>query len=173
MQNFINNQVDIDTLPNWKHISYEKVSRKYLYVIVLNYAIAAFLFMLFAVFISMLNDISDDSTLFTVIAIAVLLIVIFCVLHLWSCANWGYALRDKDVLYRSGIFSKQVEIVPYRHIQHVNVKEGIFSRLFALVSIEVFTAGSGKSVRIPGISRTRCVGIQEFISNKISDKLID
>lgn len=166
MENFVNNQVELSSLPQWEEVEFQRVAKPYKYVIILNYVILVVVLSVIA-FIIVRNseEVTVGSAVFIVGSVLLLLL---CSMHLWSYTRWGYALRQKDVLYRSGIFTRRVEIVPYRHIQHVQVKEGMLSRIFALVSIEVFTAGSGKSIQIPGIPREQSAKIQEFISDRIS-----
>lgn len=173
MENFVNNQVHLDDLPSWEEVIFAKVSKKYRYVVILNYIVFSIVVLGGAVFIAWVKEIQDYRTYLAICGTGLAFMTVLCLLHLWSCSYWGYALRDRDILFKSGIFSRRVEIVPYRHIQHVNVKEGFFSRLFSLASIEVFTAGSGKSIRIPGIAQQDSAPIQEYISNRISDKQID
>ena len=157
MENFVNNQVELSSLPQWEEVEFQRVAKPYKYVIILNYVILAVVLSVIA-FIIVRNseEVTVGSAVFIVGSVLLLLL---CSMHLWSYTRWGY---------RSGIFTRRVEIVPYRHIQHVQVKEGMLSRIFALVSIEVFTAGSGKSIQIPGIPREQSAKIQEFISDRIS-----
>lgn len=169
MENFVNNQVDVSALPRWEDVQFEGVARSYRYVIILNYVILAVILSLIAFLIVSVNNGESVATTLLGAGLGIIVVLsLLCALHLWSYMRWGYALRQKDVLYRAGIFTRRVEIVPYRHIQHVQVKEGVLSRIFALVSIEVFTAGSGKSIQIPGIPRGQSTQIQEFISDRIS-----
>ncbi|MCY7421959.1 MAG: PH domain-containing protein [Chitinophagaceae bacterium] len=53
----------------------------------------------------------------------------------------GYALRQKDVLYRSGWFIQKVRMVPLSRIQHVSVQSGPIERKYKLASVSIFTAG--------------------------------
>lgn len=169
MENFRNNQVELADFPRWEEVSFQRIAGSYKYVIVLNYMILALFLSLIALVPISLNNIELFDVKVLYIGAGILfLVLLLCTLHLWSYMRWAYALREKDVLYRAGIFTRRVEIVPYKHIQHVQVKEGVFSRLFSLVSIEVFTAGSGKSIQIPGIPREHSAQIQAFISERIS-----
>lgn len=169
MENFVNNQVDIADLPRWESVIFQRVAGSYKYVIILNYMLLALVFVFVALFIISVSDVASIPQTMLSSAVGIFLFVgLLCSFHLWSYMRWGYALRQKDLLYRTGIFTRRVEIVPYKHIQHVQIKEGILARAFSLVSIEVYTAGSGKSIQVLGIPREDSAQIQEFISTRIS-----
>ena len=60
--------------------------------------------------------------------------------------------------------------VPFSRIQHVEIDESVFSRLFKLASISVFTAGdSSDDLVIKGLSKEKALQIKEFISTKVND----
>src|SRR5690606_6666041 len=58
-----------------------------------------------------------------------------------SFKNRGFAFRNHDVIYKSGVLATKMTIIPYNRIQHAALHEGILSRKFGLAAIEVFTAG--------------------------------
>lgn len=170
MENFTNNQLVVDDLPNWEEINFEKVSASYRYVILLRYALILLIFVAGVALFGWLNDEMNLQSYFPFLLVGSIFIVAMSIFNLISFKRWGYALREKDVAYRAGIFSKTTEIVPYSKIQHVQVKEGIVSRFFGLASIEVFTAGMGKSLKIEGVTSERSVAIQQFVSSQIMSK---
>src|SRR5690554_4461256 len=44
----------------------------------------------------------------------------------------GFAIREKDLLYRSGVLATTTIIVPFNRIQHIAVNEGVFSRMYEI-----------------------------------------
>lgn len=170
MSSFQNNQVDIAMLPNWESLDFQQVSNRYKMVVFINYFILILSVLGLLVFIAVINDAAEYTIYYRVgIALSVFLVCL-CGISIWSINYWGYALREHDVVFKSGIFKRNVHIVPYKHIQHVDIKEGLLSRLFALSSVEVFTAGAGKSLALPGLEKAIGMQIQQYISSRISDK---
>jgi len=172
MTEFSNNQVLITDLPDWQEVQFEHISPKYKNVVLIQYMIliAVFLVILFGV--CWANDDPWNTTYFYILFGGLIFFILLLALSMWSMRYWGYALREKDMLYRSGIFTKSVKIIPFKQIQHVDIKEGAVSRLFNLSSIELHTAGAGEGLKVPGIESTEVAIMQEFISQKISQKTI-
>lgn len=82
----------------------------------------------------------------------------------------GFAVREKDLLYRSGILATTTTIVPFNRIQHIAVNEGVFSRMYGLAALEIYTAGGSSSdLTISGIEREKAISIKEFLMNNIND----
>jgi len=78
-------------------------------------------------------------------------------------------VREKDIIYRRGILATTITIVPFNRIQHIAVNEGMFSRLYGLASLEIYTAGGNNSdLTINGIERKKAYKIKEFLINNIS-----
>lgn len=172
MTEFSNNQVLVTDLPDWQDVQFEHISPKYKTVVLIQYVIliTVFLVILFGIF--WINDDPWDTTYPYIMFGGVGFFTLMLILSIWSMRYWGYALREQDILYRSGIFTKSVKIIPFKQVQHVDIKEGALSRLFYLSSIELHTAGAGEGLKVPGIESAQVAIIQEFISQKISPKTI-
>ncbi len=84
----------------------------------------------------------------------------------------GYAFREHDVLFKSGVISFKTTVIPYNRIQHVALHEGYFARLFNLAEVQVFTAGgSGSDLEIPGIPKQQAEDIKQLLMGKITTAL--
>jgi membrane protein YdbS with pleckstrin-like domain len=60
------------------------------------------------------------------------------------CNSIWYQITDTEIIVHKGIITKTEKIVPYRTVTNIEVKRGIFDRLFDISSIEIHTAGSSK-----------------------------
>ena len=79
----------------------------------------------------------------------------------------GYALRDKDLVYRSGVFWRSVTAVPFNRIQHVETSSSPLDRRFSLATLKLFTAGgSGGDLKIDGLHRERAEQLRAFVLDK-------
>jgi membrane protein YdbS with pleckstrin-like domain len=64
-----------------------------------------------------------------------------------------YTLTNKRVTAKAGIISRQVNEVGIKDIRSINVKQGIFERLFGVGTVEIASAGTaGVEVKFAGIS---------------------
>jgi hypothetical protein len=69
-----------------------------------------------------------------------------------SVPRKGYALRDKDIVYRSGVFWQTVTAVPFNRVQHVETTSTPLDRRFSQAALQLFTAGSsGGDLKIDGM----------------------
>ena len=80
----------------------------------------------------------------------------------------GYAMRQRDIVFQTGVISKSVTTIPFKRIQHVEITEGPIQKLFKLASLKIFTAGGSSSdLTISGIQKDDAAKIKDFITGKI------
>lgn len=151
MQDFTNGTLDITALPKYEEVQFNALSRKYWKVALLNTVI--FLFILALAIALLLFLAKETRSYIYVFASGYLILGIFLImLYQARIKRTGYAIREKDLIYKSGIISIATSIIPFTRIQHITLNEGIFSRMFQLGSLHVFTAGGGSgSITIPGL----------------------
>jgi uncharacterized protein len=76
----------------------------------------------------------------------------------------GYAVRSRDVLYRTGWLFKRQIAIPLSRLQHIEVRQGILERLFGLSRINIYTAGGESSdLTIPGLPEQDAQRLKEYI----------
>ncbi|USZ72914.1 PH domain-containing protein [Natronosalvus halobius] len=59
--------------------------------------------------------------------------------------RFGYALTEDTVDVASGVFSRRAREIPYRRIQNVDVRQGVFHRVVGLAVVSIETAGGGET----------------------------
>ncbi len=104
-------------------------------------------------------------------ALAWTIISAFC---LWSLV-WplvavprrGYVVRDKDLLYRSGVLWRSVKAFPFNRVQHTKLDSTPLDRRFGLASLSVFPAGAGAGHRIRGLGQETAGRLRVYISERI------
>ena len=80
----------------------------------------------------------------------------------------GYALRDNDITYRSGLVFAKTTTIPYNRLQQVSVKQNPVSKLFSMYSVEVFNGAQGMaSLTIPGLTEERANQIKDILIQKL------
>lgn len=78
--------------------------------------------------------------------------------------RWGYALRERDLVIRYGVFWVTVSIIPYARLQFVDTRQGPLDRLFGLSQLVVHTAALGVSGRLPGLDTERAEELREHLA---------
>jgi len=64
----------------------------------------------------------------------------------------GYALREHDVAFRTGLFWRKTTILPFDRVQHAEVTQGPMQRRFGLATLKFYTAGgSSVDLKIEGL----------------------
>lgn len=78
-----------------------------------------------------------------------------------------YALREKDVVYKTGWLWRHMTTVPFNRVQHVSIDQGPVERNFNLSKLKIFTAGGTASdMTIPGLRPETAEFLKEFIVKK-------
>ena len=89
-----------------------------------------------------------------------------------SVPKKGYALRDKDIIYKSGVFWRAVIAIPFNRIQHVEKSSTPLDRKFNLATLQLFTAGgSGGDLKIHGLSAKTAEKLRTFILDKVGSSV--
>ncbi len=78
----------------------------------------------------------------------------------------GYAVREKDILYRSGVLWQSVRVVPFNRVQHTKTDSRLLDRRFGLANLTVFPAGAG-SQKIPGLGTETAENLLAHVSERI------
>jgi len=76
----------------------------------------------------------------------------------------SYAIRQKDIVYNSGLFWQSSIAIPFNRVQHCEVSQGPIDRFYNLAELKVFTAGGASSdLSISGLSPETAARIKDFI----------
>jgi membrane protein YdbS with pleckstrin-like domain len=166
---FQNNTVT--SFPDITKVEFKKINQLYLKVIFINFLIVFLLF--FGGLIVIHQLVFQDEVNAFIIPIYISFLVLFGLILLYLLASFKkrkYALREKDISYKSGLLVKKLTTVPFSRIQHVETDEKPVSRIFGLSSLSVYTAGdSSDDLVIKGITKETALKIKEFITTKINE----
>lgn len=167
---FTNTPIPIETLPAITDVSFTQLEKQYLKVERITFyigtisilALGSTAFIIFGLI---------QNLLLTAIAITVFLFIAL----LWWVGDTlgynysGYAIREKDVLYRSGWFIQKVRVVPLNRILHVSVQSGPIERKFNLASVSIFTAGAANAdLTIKGITEQTANQIKDWLTEQLN-----
>lgn len=150
---FTNEEINVDDLPKAQNVTYRLLDSRYHSLIIIESVI--FIFVLGVVMTGFLiwNPLFEQ-ILFRYLLIT--LVITISGFSLWmGFKSWhykGYALREKDVFYKTGILFRTNTIMAFHRVQHVEIHQGPLDRLFGISSLTLFTAGGGSSdLTIPGL----------------------
>ena len=158
-------------LPDISKLDFKPIDIKYLKVLLLNFsivAIALFVGLYFLIDKNLAAEIPIYTPYFYV-ALA-LVLSLFLTLRILGFYKRKYVVRSHDISYKKGVVVQSITTVPFARIQHVELEEKPFSRLFKLASIKIFTAGeSGGDLKINGLPKEEAKKIKEFITHFINE----
>lgn len=69
-----------------------------------------------------------------------------------SFHHMGYALREKDISFKSGYLWRSITTIPFNRVQHCDFKQGLLDRRFGLSRLTIYTAGGQNTdLVVPGL----------------------
>jgi membrane protein YdbS with pleckstrin-like domain len=164
---FQNPEIAIEDLPDMEELEWGKLHPRFVRRIQVQNGLVALVPIAGAtVFSILLHTALIQTVLPWVLAIgfAVLLIT-------WptiSVPRRGYVVRDKDIVFRSGVAFQSVTAIPYNRIQHVETSSDPLDRKFDLATLQVFTAGgSGGDLKIDGLGKDVAEQLRAYILKKV------
>jgi len=84
--------------------------------------------------------------------------------------RWGYALSEKELLVRRGLWVRQFTSIPTSRIQHVDTQQGPLEQLFGLTRLLVYTAsGQGADSVIPGLEPEEAERLRDHLVRALDD----
>ena len=170
MNEFSNNPIDLTQLPKFEEVQLKGLNPKYITVLLFNFSL--FLILVIGGFSTLFYFKQDafSNTIWMAILVGLVLFLAGLVLFTkFSFHKKGYAFREHDAIYKSGLISETTTIIPFNRVQHVALHQGFISRKLGLASIELFTAGGSSSdLEIPGLLLADAQLIKNLVSQKIN-----
>ncbi|HEY8387501.1 MAG TPA: PH domain-containing protein [Parasegetibacter sp.] len=165
---FINPTVNTDLLPKAAGVNWQPLEQAYLKALRIQLLIGSGIALAILIIVLFLAPISN---LFLTALLAGGLWLIISVgtwfLQSISFKHKAFALREHDILFRSGWLFRTIAVCPFNRVQHCAVSSGPIDRRFNLASLKVFTAGSAGDIMIPGLLQEKAFIIKEFLTQKI------
>lgn len=167
--NFSNLQVNVDHLPSVLDIKYHPVEKSDRKVDTIGTCILFFILLLVPFIINLL---SDDTWFYDYIVYIIstwfLLFGLSLLAVFMGYRHKGFAIRDKDVIYKKGWIWRSETVVPFNRIQHSEIDQGPIERMFGLSTLKIFTAGGSSSdLAIEGITPEKAHQLKDYIQGKV------
>lgn len=170
---FENQQINLSELPNVEEVQYEPIAKDLRTVNIIGNSLLFTVILLIFLVINFINgNLAETPSIgwFGLLAYAVVMfIAIFLVIKGHQVK--GFALRDKDILFRRGYIFRSEIAVPFNRVQHCEIKRGLIERSYNLSSLNIFTAGGATSdLTIPGLLKDQAQTLKEYIMNEAGKK---
>lgn len=170
MNEFTNNPIDITQLPKFEELQLKGLNPKYITVLLFNFSLLLILVIGgFSALFYFNQDAFSNIIWMAIVVGLVLFLAGLVVFSKFSFQKKGYAFREHDAIYKSGLISETTTIIPFNRVQHVALHQGFISRKLGLASVELFTAGGSSSdLEIPGLLLEDAQIIKNLVSQKIN-----
>lgn len=165
---FENKQLDIDSLPRHGEVEFSSLNAKYL--VKLNIITSAGILIFLGGLIAAYALLENYRGLIPLLTIPILLLFFgFYYRNFQLQKRNGYAIRERDIIFKRGFMYKKTTVVPFNRVQHVSTGRDLLDKLLGISTLRVFTAGgSGSDIGIPGLLPQVTNDLKEEISKRIS-----
>jgi len=86
-------------------------------------------------------------------------------------AHKGFAVREHDITYRSGIVFPSVTTVPFCKIQQVSLRQNPVSRLFGLYAVDIVNGAQMQAETvIPGLSLEKAEEMKSLLIERANNE---
>lgn len=169
---FLNTPVPINMLPKAEEVPLTPAEGRYLKVLRLRWAI---IFLVLLILLSVLTVVVKPFQKSLVMMIAGGSWLVLAAISFWlqelSFKVKAWAMRERDVIYQTGLIFRNTYTCPFNRIQNTTVTVGPLERKFGLATLILYTAGTNAAdVHIPGLLEETARSLKEWITKKIADE---
>ncbi len=162
---FSNETVNVHALPKYEEAPLHPIDGLYIKIMFLDYTLV---FVLLAVVIAGISEVYKVN--YMLLAYVLLLLMLYPLgffLIRKAFYRKKYGIREKDILFQSGLILLKHTIVPYMRIQHIELQESWLAKRFGLAKLRLYTTGNALS--IPGLPLHVAQSIQALILSSITE----
>ena len=164
---FQNPEIAIDELPTLEHPEWQRLHPKFVRRIQVQKAVVALVFLVGVVVFTVLLDVPLLPTVLLWLLVGGFAIV-YVAWPIIAVPRRGYVVRNKDIVFRSGVVWRSVTAVPFNRVQHVETSSTPLDRKFGLTKLEIFTAGGiVGDLTISGLGTDIAEQLRVYILDKV------
>lgn len=167
-----NKQINLEDTDRIDQLNYEPLEPKYIKVQFIS-TILTYLILLALPFFFLLTEDFNYQTELMIITECVILLA--GVINLWflpkAYAYKGFAIREHDITYRSGIIFPSTVTIPFCKIQQVSIQQNPIGRIFKLYSVDIVNGAQLLAeTNIPGLTEERANKIKTLLVERVKDE---
>ncbi len=165
---FTNLPVEKNDLPTTDNLEFEALSPRYIRTLYIEAVIA---WVVLGISVSLLYFFLEPVRAVTsqwwfLLPVGILIILSFFWLRMVVDSR-GFALREKDIHYKSGVIWQKMVSLPFNRVQHVERESNPLERIFKLSTLKFFTSGGSKAdMKIPALSFERGSRLRSYVLDK-------
>ncbi len=164
---FQNPEIAIDDLPDAENLDWESLHPRFVRRMQVQHGLIALVPLIGATAFTVLLP----APLLVIVILWALVVSFAVVFFTWpsiAVPRQGYAVRDKDVVFKKGVVWRSVTAIPYNRIQHVETSSTPLDRKFGIAALQIFTAGgSGGDLKIHGLGADNAERLRVYILDKV------
>ena len=166
---FQNLQVNWEELPKASSAELRPIEKVYLKVLYISWSITYAILLAAAITVVLLiDDIDQQIWLPIVISATIFMAMATFIIGIGAFKRKAYAVREKDILFRTGWIIQKLHIIPFSRVQHCVVQSGPIERKFGLSSLSVYTAApDGNDIAIRGLKHEDAATLKTYILEQI------
>ena len=166
---FSNHQIVESELPSVLDIRYRAIQKKHRTVSIIAVTIFGLIILVIPLTI---NILSGDSWFYDhiiyILSSWLLLYLFMLTISFKGYRHKGYAMRERDIIFKKGWIWRSSTIVPFNRIQHTEIEQGPIERMFGLSVLKIYTAGGSSSdLKIPGLLPDTANRLKDYIQLKV------
>ncbi len=167
---FSNDQIFPDDLPSTTTLDFQSLDRRNLTQIRINtFIFCILLFIGLLVLLTGSGNLLDLKVFLSSMSGWLLFSILLLIYAGMVYRRRKYALRQKDINYKSGVLITRLITIPFNRIQHCDISRGLMDQYFDLSKLNIYTAGGASSdITIPGLSMEEADRLKSFILSKTS-----
>jgi membrane protein YdbS with pleckstrin-like domain len=165
---FSNERIEGSTIPSASNLQFEALAPTYARTMIIEWLVTWVV--IASIHLALAFFVSKIPIGFKYWFVTVPFLLVSLSVFLWAPAvakSRGYAMREKDIHYKSGIIWQKTISLPFNRIQHVELESGPLERIFKLTTLKFFTAGGGAAdMKIPALTFATASKIRAFVVEK-------
>jgi membrane protein YdbS with pleckstrin-like domain len=153
MLDFQNQTLDINNLPKFEDVEGHPIDKSYLSV---QRLLIGFWFVLLFGGLFLLNYFVQlpDLAFYLILGFLIVIFAFSFIEIEKGFPRRKFGIRENDIIFQHGYFVFKQTILPYKRIQHVEIKQGPLFKVFKIFTLKVFTAGSSSGdLSIAGLNK--------------------
>ena len=167
---FENNQIDFSELPQSDSIDFQALKKSFKTLQYVQWSIFFIILLIGGFVFYEIKDLPNTVLIIFLIVLFLLFVYTLIIIHI-GFPYKGYAIREHDVHYKTGLINRKLITIPVNRIQHMEIRQGVIARLLKLAKLKLFTAGDSSSdLSLKGISPETATGNKGTINRKDQPK---
>ncbi|RYG36242.1 MAG: hypothetical protein EOO01_30920 [Chitinophagaceae bacterium] len=165
---FTNAEISLEGVPRAGDLTFHPIESSFMKVKFIQWLILWLILFTIAVLLFIFVEKLQQIGVIATVSVILLFLAGFQIFVMRKSVEYkAYAIREHDVVYRTGWLVKSIKVVPFNRIQHCSVDEGAVARRYGLASIRLFTSGGNEAdLRIPGLKAAFAADLRELIISK-------